>query len=145
MANARHPILCAALALACASPLGPFPGGRLSGEAAPAPQDWAFTRDVMIVQLETRPERPYSVNVGCIDYDGALYVGSPDPESSRWVANLVLDPEVRLRVGDRVYDLRAARVTGDEWVLAGRALYEKYDLSLEPGKEPGWLFRLDPR
>lgn len=141
--------LAAALALilaACGGPLGAVPGGRLRGEPAAPPADWAFTRDVPLVQLETRPERPWSVTLGCVEYQGALYVGSPDPESDRWVAHVTRDPRVRLRVEGRIYELQARRVTDPaEWAAAGRLLYEKYDLRQEPGREPGWLFRLDPR
>jgi hypothetical protein len=139
--------LLGAALLGCSGPLGPIAGGRLSGELATAPvDDWSFTREVMIVQLETRPRDPYSVNVGCVDYAGAVYVGSPDPLSSRWVANLVEDPDVRLRVDGRIYELRAVRVTDPgEWALAGRRFYDKYDLHPKPGRDPGWLFRLEPR
>lgn len=153
-ARARRPrpalrALSAALVLglvACGGPLGPFAGGRLRGEPAAPRSDWSFTHDILLVQLETHPERPWSVTLGCIDHDGALYVGSPDPESDRWVAYVTRDPRVRLRVEGRVYELRAVRVTDPaEWATAGRRLYEKYDLEVEPGHEPGWLFRLDPR
>jgi len=146
----RTAVVAAALLLAmlaCSGPLGPVAGGRLAGDVvSPPPADWSFTREVMIVQLETRPDDPYSVNVGCIDHGGAVYVGSAEPEDSRWVANLVADPRVRLRVDGRLYALRAVRVTDPaEWAEAGRKLFEKYDLSVEPGHDPGWLFRLEPR
>ena len=45
---------------------GPFvllPGGRLDGSPAPTPSNWSSTSEVDTVQLETRPEDPYSVNI----------------------------------------------------------------------------------
>jgi hypothetical protein len=146
LALPAHAAALALLLAACGGPLGPVAGGRLRGEPAPPPSDWSYTRDVLLVQLETRPERPWSVTLGCIDYQGALYVGSPDPERDRWVAHVTRDPRVRLRVEGRIYELQARRVTDPaEWAAAGRLLYEKYDLRQEAGREPGWLFRLDPR
>ena len=128
-------------------PLGPFPGGELSGTiASEAVSDWSFAHDVMIVQLETRPERPYSVNLGCIDYGEAIYVGTSNPETSRWVSHLEADPRVRLRVGDTVYPLRAERVTDTtEYNAAGLRFFRKYDLDYDPEESAGVLFRLDPR
>lgn len=133
------------LALACGGPLGPFPGGRLTGAEGTAPvSDWSFTRDVMLVQLETRPGQPYSVTLGCIDHQGAVYVGSHDP-GDRWVRNVQADPQVRLRVGDTIYPRIAVEVVDrSEWAVVGRKLFEKYDLEYDPDREPGILFRLDP-
>ena len=74
-------LLCG-LALACGGPLGPLPGGRLKGMETTQPvEDWSFTHEVMLVQLETRPADPYSVTLGCIDHEGAIYVGSDDPSA----------------------------------------------------------------
>jgi hypothetical protein len=145
---ARATALAAAASLsACAGPLGPFAGGRLAGSVVTeASSDWSFTRDVKIVQLETRPDRPWSVNLGCVDWNGALYVGTEDP-SDRWVRNIEADPRVRLRIGERIWERRAVRVTDpNEWTGAGLALFRKYDLHYEAGEteEHGWLFRLDP-
>lgn len=139
--------LAALAAPGCSGPLGPFAGGRLRGVVQEtSPPDWSFTHDVMIVQLETRPEDPWSVNLGCVEHAGALYVGTDHPERERWVENVLADPRVRLRVGDRIWERRAVRVTDtDEWTLAGLALFRKYDLTYEEGEtEHGWLFRLDP-
>lgn len=137
-------LLCG-IALACGGPLGPLPGGRLKGAEATQPvEDWSFAREVMLVQLETRPVDAYSVTLGCIDHDGAIYVGSDDP-SDRWVRHVVADPRVRLRVGDTIYPRVAVKVTEEsEWIVVGRKLFEKYDLEYDADHEPGWLFRLDP-
>jgi len=133
------------LALACGGPLGPFRGGRLAGPERLQPaEDWSFTSEVMLVQLETRPDAPWSVTLGCIDHEGALYVGADDP-SDRWVHHVVADPRVRVRVQGKVYPRIAVKVTDPvEWMVVGKRLFAKYDLSYAPDHEPGWLFRLDP-
>jgi hypothetical protein len=138
-------VLLCGLALACGGPLGPLPGGRLKGPETTEPvSDWSFAQDVMLVQLETRPTDPWSVTLGCIDHEGALYVGSNDP-SDRWVQHVVADPRVRLRVDGTIHPRIAVKVTEpSEWMIAGRKLFEKYDLAYDADHEPGWLFRLDP-
>ena len=73
------------LGLGC-GPIGPFPGGPLTGNEVTDPvDDWSFASRRQEIQLETRPESPYSVNVWCIVRDGALYVPSGRPEGKRWV------------------------------------------------------------
>lgn len=138
--------LSCGLVLACGGPLGPLPGGRLTGpEAARPVDDWSFTRDVRLVQLETRPADPWSVTLGCIDHEGALYVGSHDP-TDRWVRNALADPRVRLRVDHTIHPRNAVEVTDrTEWMIVGRKLFEKYDIEYDPDREPGILFRLEPR
>jgi hypothetical protein len=145
-ARAVPVLTCAvALALGCGGPLGPFAGGRLHGTEVTEPvTDFSFAADVMLVQLEVRPERPWSVTLGCIDHEGAIYVGSDDP-GDRWVQYVVADPRVRLRIGDKIYPRVAVKVEQEsEWVIVGKKLFDKYDLQYEPDHDPGWLFRLDP-
>jgi hypothetical protein len=105
--------LASALALAafgCNGPTGLLPGGRLDGDTRPAPSDWAFAGDYGTMQLETRPEEPYSVNLAYTIVGGTLYVNAGDTET-QWVKNIAEDPRVRLRMGRALYDLRAERVT----------------------------------
>ena len=37
--------------------------GALEGEVKASPSDWSFAGDYGFVELETRPEEPYSVNI----------------------------------------------------------------------------------
>ena len=56
--------LATALLLAACGPLGPFPSGELSGELETEPvSDWSFLAAHETVQLETRPDDPYSLNI----------------------------------------------------------------------------------
>ena len=114
---------------ACGGPFLVFPGGALRGEVvSEPPTDWSFVEDAFI-DLETRPENPYSVELNYIVRDGKLYI---DPAEGReWFEYLKADPHVRARFGDKVYLLEA--------VLVGK-----------PGELEGFdadrfIYRLDPR
>ena len=116
-------------ALACGGPHMIFPGGALSGEVIREPvEDWSFLTELFI-DLETRPDDPYSVQLNYFVRDGKLYV---DPaEGRRWLEHIRADPRVRARFSGRIYPLTA--------VLVGR-----------PGELEGFdperfIYRLDPR
>ena len=63
-------------------------------------------------EIETRKLYwiPHSVTIVCAATDGKLYVGARNPDGKRWVTNVDRDPEVRLKIGDRVYELRLVPV-----------------------------------
>ncbi len=122
-------ILLLSLAPGCGGPFLLIPGGALSGEVVTEPvTDWSFVDDAF-VDLEVRPEQPYSVELNYIVRDGHLYI---DPaEDRRWLTYIREDPRVRARFSGRVYPLTA--------VLVGR-----------PGELDGFdadrfIYRLDPR
>jgi hypothetical protein len=115
--------------LACGGPVLVFPGGALSGEVVEEPvEDWSFV-SATFLDLETRPEDPYSVELNYVVRDGKLYI---DPaEGRRWLDHIREDPRVRARFHGKIYPLRA--------VLVGR-----------PGELEGFdptrfVYRLDPR
>lgn len=128
---------------------GPFlllPGGQLDGVATPAPSDWGFTDEVDTVQLETRPEDPYSVNIWAVGTGPLLYVHA-GANRSRWVENMEADPDVRVRVDEALYELRASRVEGaDEFARFADAYETKYG-SRPRNEDVGeaYLFRLEAR
>ena len=131
--------------LAC-GPLVMLPGGRLSGEAEPVPGDWSFSDRVETVQLETRPEDPYSVNIWGVAVGPDFYVASGKPENA-WAQHILADDRVRLRIEGTIYDMRALRDDSPEsrerYLAAVKA---KYDF--EPGPEQGngaILFRMGAR
>ncbi len=104
----------AALTMACGGPFLVIPGGALSGEVVAEPvRDWSFATD-SFVDLETRPDDPYSVELNYIVRDGRLYI---DPAEGRsWLEHLRADPRARVRFGDRVYPVNAVLV-GEPGVL----------------------------
>ncbi len=123
------PAALAAALLACGGPFLVIPGGALSGEVVTEPvDDWSFASD-RFVDVETRPDAPYSVELNYIVRDGALYL---DPAEGRtWLEHIRADPRLRVRFGTRVYPVVA--------VLVGR-----------PGELEGFdadrfIYRLDSR
>ena len=94
----------AALCLAaCGGPLGPFAGGELSGTSAEPPASWRSVPET--IQLEVRPQAPYSVNVWSIGIGPHLYVAT-GKEGSSWLSYLQADangfPGVVLGVAETV-------------------------------------------
>ena len=130
----------------CGRPFVLLPGGALEGPTADTPGDWSFTDAVDTVQLETRAADPYSVNIWVIALSDHLYVHAGDNRSA-WVVNLEADPNVRLRVGESIYELAASRVEGQEEFDRFSDAYEK-KYGRRPGNESvaeAYLFRLGAR
>jgi hypothetical protein len=90
-------------------PVGPFSGGRLSGEEQGWPEDWNRFADVKQIQLETDQKDPHSVNLWVVVVDGEAYVatslrvGTEVPEEREWVRNITADPRVRIRIDGTLY------------------------------------------
>jgi hypothetical protein len=105
-----------AIAIAMAGCFGPKdrrPGMRLPGEVAPTPSDWSFTKDYPEIAIEVRTPYllPHSVTIVCGMLDEMLFVGARDPETKRWPGWVDDDPEVRLGIGDRVYEVKLVPIT----------------------------------
>ena len=122
-------VLVGVLLAGCGGPFLVFPGGRLSGEEVSEPvEDWSFVTD-RFVDLETRPDDPYSVELNYFVVDGKLYL---DPAEGRaWLDHMREDPRVRVRFDGKIYPLKATLVGG-------------------PGEVEGfdperYVYRLDPR
>lgn len=148
-------LLLLVCATAACGPLGPIPGGRLSGDVGSAQnEDWSFAADVENAQLETRPDDPHSVNTWFVALGPRLYVptsmilGPKDPRERGWVANVEADPRVRIRLDGRVFERTAVKVEDEvEYGLARSALEMKYQRDpddRDPEREI-WIFRLEPR
>lgn len=136
-----------ALALIACGPTVVLPGGRLQGEVRPAPSSWAFTESVEIVQIETRPEDPYSVNVWIVELEGALHVAAGAGLGARWARHIAQDPRVRLKIGEAVYAFRAIRVDDPAmWAAFLEAAVRKYAFDPdEQTPDDPILYRLEPR
>lgn len=138
-------VLLAAFMLGC-GPVWMIPGSGLSGEVSPHPGDWSFSNDAKIVQLETNSNDPYSVNIWGVGTGKDFYVAAGD-KTSTWAQNMTNDPNVRLKVEDALFELRAVSITDEaemQSVLA--ALSAKYDFEPDPEqREKAMLFRLDAR
>ena len=143
-----------ALALAgaaCFDPSGRRPGTRLSGEPAALPADWSFTDSEPEIAVEVSGflGLPHSVTIWCASLDGALFIGARDPGSKRWPAWADADPNVRLGIDGRIYEVRLTP-ENDAGVLERlRPAYAaKYELPAPaPGEEPPPVryWRVGPR
>jgi len=153
-------VLLFVLAAGCGEPsFFVVAGGELAGAVSQQPVgDWSFTDSVEIVQLETRPEDPYSVHIYGVGSGGAFYVASQgwrlgvgSGGDARWVTHIADDPRVRLRVGETLYELEATRVEGKTELARVRTLYyEKYGTEADEWgfwrtEASPWVYRLDPR
>ena len=124
----------------------PISSGALTGEVAALPASWSEVAQADIVQLETNPTEPYSVNLWVIGEGERLYVFA-GANYTTWVEYIDANPHVRLRIGSSIYELQAERVT-DKGEMAWFA--ERWDAKY--GNRPRnenvaetWLMRLTPR
>ena len=130
----------------CAEPFIVLPGNSLSGEVIDPPPSWEEFSEVQVVQLETSPEDPYSVNIwlGVIGPDIYVATGA-DP--TNWTEHLGINNNVRLRIGENIYQLEASPVTDPaERGRVGADYVRKYDLDIDGNwVTEGQVFRLDRR
>jgi len=134
-------------------PYSIIPGRQLIGEEVTGPiDDWSFVLQYRTVTNEVRPSDPYSVNTGYVFHDGVLYVISGKGGGSRWAQFLLQDPNMRIRVGDKLYPVRATRVEDPELVSEIHEIRERRNPNQEE-KTPEeiarqarvWFFRIDSR
>jgi len=122
-------LILVAVLTGCGGPVFIFPGGTMRGDVVSEPiTDWSFVEDAF-VDVEFRPDDPYSVELNYFVKDGRLYV---DPAAGRkWLEYLRADPRVRVRFGNSIYE-RTAVLVEDEAELEG----------FDPTR---FVYRLDPR
>lgn len=128
---------------------GPFlliPGGKLDGSTAPAPSDWSFAAEVGTIQLETRPEDPYSVNIWAVGIGPVLYVHA-GANRANWVEHMEANANVRVRIEATLYELRSSRVEDQaEFNSFSDAYEEKYgSRPRNENVQEAYLFRLEAR
>jgi len=150
-ALASASILVAALA-ACIDPSDRRPGTRLGGNVvSDLPSDWTFSDAHAEIAVEVRTPYliPHSVTVWCASLDGVLYLGARDPQSKRWPAWADRDPEVRVGIGEDVYEVRLVPLDDAATLERLRAAYTaKYALPSTPSSTavPSTRYwRVEPR
>jgi hypothetical protein len=135
---------CAAL-LGCLGPSDRTPGLRLRGEVVESvPADWSFTKKVREIELEAHTAflLRHSVTIWCGDLDGALYVGARAPETKRWTRLVGRDPDVRLRIDGRIYEVTLSAVEDPDLTERVRHAYSvKYALPVPQSAESGASMR----
>ena len=130
-------------------PLGPLPGGPMSGERAAEPvTGWGFVVNRDTVELEVNPEAPRSITTWVVGYEGQAYIPSGFGSRKTWPEQLAADARAVLRVDGTLYEQQAVRVA-DEGLLEELrgVLIRKYELDPEGNfaSPETWFFRLDPR
>jgi Uncharacterized protein conserved in bacteria (DUF2255) len=129
-------VLCLAL-VGCVDPSDRRPGTRLSGDVAALPPDWTLSaaHQEIAVEVSGFLGLPHSVTIWCATLDGALFIGARDPESKRWPAWADADPNVRLKIGESVYEVRLTKLDDAATIERLQAEFAaKYHL---PAPEPG--------
>ncbi len=142
-----------AIASACSlEPSDERPGLWISGEVSREPvANWSFTDDIREILIETRTWYflPHSVTIWCVSIDGDLYVGasSPDyPKERLWIRNARRDPNVRLKIADKIYERRLELVEGQEQTdFVDRFYGVKYDYDVTVDYEPLVYWRVVDR
>jgi len=101
-------ILILSLLAGCNGPFYAIPGGALEGHMPTStPSDWSSLQDG-VLELETRMDDPYSVEINYVVRNGKLYI---DPAEGRaWLVNLRADPKVRIRIDGSIYAMEARLV-----------------------------------
>jgi hypothetical protein len=140
-----------ALALAARlglGPIGPFPGGKLSGKPAAPVSDWgALLEGVSTIAVEVGPDAPYSVTTSYILQDGRLYLPCGSCARKTWPERVAADDRVVLLIRGELYPRRAIRLTEPGRIVP---LVRDIDGARDGGKLDlstltTWYFRIDPR
>lgn len=115
------------------------PGLWLRGETVAVPADWSFTdgyREIF-VEVTTPWRMPHSVTIWCGQVDGDLYIGARDPATKKWPGWVADEPNVRLKIGEDIYEVVLQQLDDADTLTAVRAAYAaKYDLPAAPAGKP---------
>jgi hypothetical protein len=122
------------------------PGLWLKGEPVTTPvTDWSFTDKIPQIKIQTETPflLPHSVIIWCAVYDGNLYVTSY--RGRQWVENIIRDPNVRLKIGDKVFD-RTLSIVNDpvEKAAVLQSKGRKYPQWKVPSVSAATVFRVNP-
>lgn len=77
----------------------------------------ALGGDRAFCEIESRPADPHSIQLECFLHEGKLYARShrwalaPWWPATSWAAIWIDHPDVKVRVGDALYEVRAAHVS----------------------------------
>ncbi|MEM7221025.1 MAG: hypothetical protein AAF515_21880 [Pseudomonadota bacterium] len=127
---------------ACSEPFVVLPGGQLPGKVAAPPALWGDVPET--IDIESRPDDPYSVIVWAVGLGPDLYVATSG-EGTNWTRHFDANPLMRARIDSTLYELSAVKIGDPTEMARVIAAYEaKYDT--EPAAfSSGMIYRLDRR
>src|SRR5262245_12276475 len=134
------------LLVGCGDPISMLPGGALKGDVAPAPDDWSQQANAETIQVEFRPDDPYSHNIWTVGLGHDLYIAT-GADGTRWTPFVEKDPRVRARLGSALYELNAIAVMDEaERTRVADAYQQKYKIDANDNwVAKGRIYRLDRR
>ncbi len=143
-------IIALAVGLTACEPSDRTPGLWLSGEQTAFPDDWSFTQDhqEIFVEVSTPYLISHSVTIWCASLEGTLFIGARDPDTKNWPGWVDRNPNVRLKVGDQIFDVAAEPLSDEATIAALRTVYaDKYDLpsTFLEGTSTSRYWRIVPR
>jgi hypothetical protein len=148
----RRAAALACLALAgCVDPSDRRPGLWLSGTVISGDvADWSFANSHPEIFIETQTAWwiPHSTTIACAADETGLYVAARNPVGKRWVDNAIRNPDVRLEIGDGIYERRLAKIDDPEGIRSAyRAYAAKYGWPESPPADAPevWYFRVVAR
>ena len=125
-------VLLLSFVLIACEPSDSQPGLWLSGEVEAFPSDWSFSDDfkLIAVQVDTPYGLPHSVTIWCAQVDGNLYIAASAPESKNWPGWVEMNPDIKLKFGDRVFEGRLQKLEGPDAIGSISTAYSiKYNLT----------------
>lgn len=138
-------LVAMALLLGACQPADVRPGLWLSGELVkPPPTDWLFVEGIEEIFIETNTWYlvPHSATIWCVVVADTLYVGSYGDKKKTWEDNLASDPEARLGISGKLYQVLVTPVIDEELVKNIAVSYNnKYNMQEVFGDDmPRWWF-----
>ncbi len=132
------------LLISACEPMGPIPGGELSGTVISHPPSWTTLNETEVVQFEVNG--PYSINIWGVGTNKGYYVAAAKGDEAKWTRKIAENSAVRLRIGDNIYKLNATRVDDADEIQDVLKVYKtKYELEAGEDFPDAILYRLDPR
>jgi hypothetical protein len=141
-------LLCVGALLGGCQPADTRPGLWLSGEPAPYPEDWTFAHTYPEIALEVSTPYllPHSITIWCAALDGDLYIAAGRPETKNWPGWVDADPNVRIRVGDDLYEARVVPLEDEALIRRVMAVQaEKYGFEVPSGPTGTRYWIVTPR
>jgi len=138
---ARFVLMLPVLMLLGCEPVDQTPGMWLSGEQVEDfPADWSFSNNFQLIAVEVGT--PYliahSVTIWCVEVNGDLFLGASAADSKNWPGWVDDDPNVVLKIGEKVYETRLESVENSTEIDRVRAAYVvKYNLGEGSPFQPG--------